>query len=220
MAIIYNLRILTKRINFLTFLILSLFVISCDKESPKPEAPVEESGFLKAHFATIADLRIEKTTGSSFNYAEHPTSRGYIFKPLRDIKITSLGAMIAEKGTYKISLAKPKSSDIMAGVVQVIDSLVVTDTENFTYKKLQKPIILKADSIYTLSYFAINHSAVYDAVNLNLFAPFTTADIQIQNNYYAYYYLHPSSNKYIPGEWGWFDGIIMRGLVDFIYEEI
>jgi hypothetical protein len=192
-----------------------------EPEAPvdEPEAPVEESGFVKAHFAAIADLRIQKATESYVGYRDVPTARGFIFKPLRDIKMTSVGAMIAEKGTYGFFLAKSKEAGLHESE-QVIDSLVVTDTLNFTYKKLQKPIILKADSIYTISYFALNHSAVYDAASPGISFPFTAAGIQMLYSYYAYYYIHPPSDKYVDGYRGWSEGPMMRGLVDFIYEEI
>jgi len=204
------------------FYFLLFICASCnndDDAKPQQHGPLET--YLKDN-----NVSIIKTTKSSIVYsAGNATHRGYIFTPLKDIKLTHVGAKIAETGTFDVELIEMDGMYIKYDTL-VSEDLTINNTENFIYKEIKTPLVLKANKSYLLRYFNESHSSVYDAGTGSFNAsdpnyiklPLTIGDIQIKTLYYTY--LTQYNGVYHLGvEGGWSAGIL-RGLVDIVYEPV
>src|SRR5450759_1033221 len=145
-------------------LIVIVLIVSCTKKSSDPVQ--QDPGMLEGYLKENPGITVQKTTSSLISYRNgYATSRGYHFKPLKDIKITDIGGKIAEKGTFKIKISNIDTgwskdngwTDILT------DSITITDISSFQYKTVSKEIILNADKNYVISYFNLSHNSVYDA---------------------------------------------------------
>jgi len=203
-------------------LIVIVLIVSCTKKSSDPVQ--QDPGMLEGYLKENPGITVQKTTSSLISYRNgYATSRGYHFKPLKDIKITDIGGKIAEKGTFKIKISNIDTgwskdngwTDILT------DSITITDISSFQYKTVSKEIILNADKNYVISYFNLSHNSVYDAgsglQNEYIGMPLKINDIEIERIYWTYDMI--LDGVYQSMEQGFTNGLgLFRGLVDFKYE--
>lgn len=205
-----------KKILYLLILVL---IASCKKESSNTNS---DAGLLEGFLNNNPKISVIKTTFAYGTYNEYySTDRGYIFKPLNNIKITAVGGKIAGYGTFKIELfhGLPWNKETL-----MIDSIKINNTSVFQFKNINPGLTLNANEVYIIRYFNINHNFVYDAglgygqsdsTNIIKF-PLTIKDIQILSPYYTYSNLY-NGNYYTINEGDYNEGKF-RGLVDFKYE--
>jgi hypothetical protein len=207
--------------KLLYFFAILLFV-SCTK---KNSDPAEQPGILGSYLKANPEIIIQKTTQSMIGYQDgYATYRGYQFKPSKDMKITEIGGRIAQNGTYKIIISNTDGGWTKDnGWTEILtDSITITNTGVFQYKKITQNIILKAGKNYVIRYFNKSHDSVFDAglgsqpgiIEL----PLIIDDIEIDNIYYSYEL--KITGGYLTMEQGLANSLggILRGLVDFKYE--
>jgi len=211
------------------FVFLMVFFISCEKEESSLANEdgypiVVDLGFLGKYLKKNYDISVIKTTESYYNYdSTMATSRGYVFETLNKLKITEVGGLIAEKGVYRFEiygLKKNMSNEIFFWQ----DSIEITKTDSFQYKKLKEEIILNKFEKYVIQYFSKDHNSIYDAgacyISTDLKDciefPLKIDDVKILSASYEYYW--NSNGEYMLDGVGRWQGGILRGLVDFKYE--
>ena len=205
------------------FLLLIIVLISCDKDDVKPN--IKESGFLENYLTNNPRISVLKTTDSHVVYTGGvATHRGYVFKPLADLKVTSFGGRIAEPGVYNFELFKLNAWWVSVNDTLLLDSINITNTSSFQYKRIDKEILLLKNEKYLIRYFNETHNSVYDAgigwsptdtTNYIRF-PLVVDDVEIEIPYYTY---HTKFNgQYWQTQAGTFNYGILRGLIDFKYE--
>ncbi len=205
----------------LCILLLVIFIVSCNKNNTDPGQlnPGVLGGYLKDNPA----ITVQKTTESTISYRDgFATSRGYHFKPLKDLKITEIGGRIAEPGTFGIKINNIDNGWSKAdGWIEVlIDSIKITNTSVFQYIPVNQEVILLTGHNYLISYFNKSHNSVYDAgsgyESGYVQMPLTIQDIEIERVYYSYEQI--IIGGYMLMEEGFTNGLgILRGLVDFKY---
>ena len=206
------------------FYLISLFLLaSCNKEEVAPVrvAPVKP-GILENFIKADPTITLQKTTQSAYHFENAATYRGYVFKPLSNIRITAIGGKIAEKGNYKIEIFSSESGNWKSDTL-LVENIQITDTQKFQYKELGKGLELAAHKSYIIRYFNESHNSVYDAVlprtyqsATNPFSPIKIGDIEVEKQYYTYHYKN-NGEYYVVSE-GVFSNSLFRGLVDFKYD--
>jgi hypothetical protein len=207
----------------LLFLIPIIFLISCAKDDVNPS--IKNIGFLDDYLKKNPDITILKTTESNIVYTGGvATYRGYIFKPLEDLKLNAIGGRIAKQGIYKFEILKLDGGWYSTCDTLFMDSINITNISSFQYKNVDKDIILFGNERYIFRYFNENHNSVYDAglgfsqsdtINYIKF-PLAIEDVEIEIPYYTYQKLYDGEYRMYQG--GTFNLGILRGLIDFKYE--
>jgi hypothetical protein len=201
------------------YFIIIILIAACKKDSVDTNS---DPGVLEGFLTNHPDIIVQKTTyayGTFNNY--YSTHRGFIFKPLKDIKISAVGGKIAGYGTFKIEIFH---NWLWERDTLLVDSISINNTAVFQFKNIKPELILNANELYLIRCFNINHNFVYDAglgygqsdtTNIIEF-PLTINDIQILSPYYTYINLY--NGNYFTINEGLYDVGIFRGLVDFKYE--
>jgi hypothetical protein len=205
--------------KIIIYLIAIIFIVSCKKENTNT---VTASGLLEGFLNDNPEIIVRKTTYAYGTYNQfYSTYRGYIFKPLSDIKISAVGAKVAGYGNFRIEISHGWAweKDTL-----LIDSVAIDNTAIFQFKNINHELILKANEEYLIMYFNVNHDFVYDAglgynqsdlTNIIRF-PLTIKDVQILSPYYIYKNFY--KGKYYAISEGQDMNGVFRGLVDFKYE--
>ena len=202
------------------FIILVIFLISCEKDDVEPEF-----GFLGNYLKNNPEISILKTSESDVVYArDAATYRGYVFRPLVDLKLNSFGGRIAEHGVYKFEIFKLDKWSVSPIDTLLMASIKISNINSFQYKNINKEILLLANERYLIRYFNVNHNSVYDAglgiwqsdIMNEIRFPLIIDDIEIEIPYYTYHAKH--NDKYWLFQEGTFNYGILRGLIDFKYE--
>jgi hypothetical protein len=208
--------------RFFYFLAIVL-IASCKKDDLDS---ISSSGFLEGFFYNNPKIIVRKTIESNIAYQGGvATYRGYIFKPLYDMRISAIGGRIAELGTFKIEIYQLHNTGIWGSRdTLLIDSVNINNINKFQFKNINHDLILLANEQYLIRYFNKNHNSVYDAglgysqpdqLN-NIKYPLEINDIEIETPYYTYETSY-NGKYHTTTEGTWSDGIL-RGLVDFKYE--
>lgn len=214
-----------KRIFF--YLIATFFLTtSCKDDEVDPQQ--RDLGFLESFFTNNPEIVIQKTTESDVIYkGGRATHRGYVFKPLIDMKIMEIGARIAKTGTYTFEIYDLEKGLFSKEDTIIIDSIKINNTEGFQYKEITNNVTLDAEKEYLIRYFNEDHTSVYDgglgyssesdSINVMHF-PLTIKDIEIQLPYYTY--MIKDNGEYFLISEGTYDLGIFRGLIDFKYRKV
>lgn len=185
------------------------------------ETTIGEDGYIGAFIQENSEFIIQKTTESEVSYPQNVNwaNTGYNFSPEKNIKITAIGGMVAETGTYKFELYSgfPFSTE---PVILFADSITISSTDEFQYLEVD-PISLTAGGYYVLWYKNESYDSVYDLGlgynqpdDANIFPkPFTFNEVTID---WAFYEFSSPSQS---GGGEWHQGLL-RGLVDFKYQII
>lgn len=208
--------------NLLYFVVLALLV-SCKKDEPD-SVPGFIEKFINDNPRIGVSIASPLIYGSVNSYASY---RGYVFKPLSNIKINAIGGRIAETGVFKIIICEGHGYNYDLKPM-LIDSINISNIDQFQYKNISKQLILSANNIYTIIYLNKTKYSIFDAgyktykenavnaielpllVNgINIESTFCFYGMMVSGGFFPMYWIEESD--YVQ---------ILRGLVDFKYEVV
>lgn len=132
--------------SFLFLLFAGVVFMSCKKDTPadpQETSTLPKEGLIQKLLMDSAAFVIN--TGNIFDqniYANASCDVGFYFKPLKDIKITSVGYKAAATGNFNIILRKvqPNYRTIAPDTLHM-ESLTVNNTQDFHFKNLSRELI-------------------------------------------------------------------------------
>ena len=209
------------------YLLAFLLIVSCSKNDS--ELQPESYGMLEEFISQDSEIVVEPISRDNLDYnSGRSTQRGFIFKPLVDIEITSIGGRMAKSGEYKIELFE-LGDQAGAWIYQddlplLTKKVTITNTKIFQFTELDNKLLLSANKRYILRYFDESHASVYDVVlpkryqNENYqFHPQKISNIELEEAYFAYYGKQGEEYYYITDGAFMSSILFLRGLPDFTY---
>lgn len=186
-------------------------------------------GVLEGYFDEHPLIEITKTEETYQRYSDVETGiyRGFIFKPVKDIKIKAIGCMVPEQGTYKILISNGSFDTFTSEDTVFICDITINDINNFQFVDIDQELVLSANEDYSLLYFRKNpdhyHTAKYNWLNQPiedwLSIPVIIGDVEIQLSFYMFGTYDKDDGSFsIWNGSGNSAEFLLKGLVDLKYE--
>lgn len=214
-----------KSISIYLTIIMSVLLFACKKETTtatnQPPSTSQSKGIVQQLLLDSAfDISLGNLYGDNLS-AVYASEEGLVFKPVRDIRIYSVGCKVGATGTYKIQIHKIRPFARYAELDTLLqETVTINNINDFQYKDLSKELLLAKDQEYVIHYYSTSGSSIYNAIYKNwdrtgatTLLPLTRDGVTIEGHFYNYYDKTGFLFRYSAQD----AGNAFRGLVDFKY---